>query len=309
MSKGAIADALVAELRKLPGGGKAERTALRAAIGCSAGELKLAIDRLRFKGQIMFDRLALSPSMRAGPGPHPAASQPALSPNGRGEQEAAGEIEAGAGTGLGEAKKDDPARPEPDLAASPPPSGAELAAEIRAYCGRVGASLDAFVRAAVGYPGLLGNLKKYAPRPATVAKVRYFIAANPDGLPRREQAPDVKHYMPPAAPKHDAVPAPAPDLRAQVAAEAEEAGERRRKAIGGGSGAPLSPALRPAVEAIQSEAVALPGDLMTAIQRRHPQLMRRAVQLSRARGETPAAALYAALEAGLDFVEARVVAP
>lgn len=58
------------------------------------------------------------------------------------------------------------------------------------------------------------------------------------------------------------------------------------------------------VEGVQSLVVEVPHDLMVAVNRKHPQLWRRVIMVGRARGELPAAALYEALERGLDELEA-----
>jgi len=88
MSRTVLADAVVAELRKLGPGEKGDPKALKAAIGCTAAELKAAIYRLRYSGKIGFTGLALSPNMRADPAPpgpdarmrDAATDRPALEP-------------------------------------------------------------------------------------------------------------------------------------------------------------------------------------------------------------------------------------
>jgi hypothetical protein len=64
-----------------------------------------------------------------------------------------------------------------------------------------------------------------------------------------------------------------------------------------------------AVETIQSLLAEDPQDLMRAIMRTHQDLWRRCILLGRARGETAAAAMYAALERGLGGLEVETSTP
>jgi hypothetical protein len=339
MSRTGIADALVAELRKLAPGQGGDRGALRAAIGCGAAELRCAIERLRFQGKLLWDRLELSPSQRAAPAAEnedAATDRPGLKPPDDRQTPARARATAHAPGGE-EAQPGQPDRTQEPTGTSgakralpPQPSGAELKAEVLAYCQRTGTPRTRLSMAAVGHVSLLGALDATArPKDKTLEAVRRTMALWPEGVPpdapgvRRARAPakapDTEAPHPAASQmslsrdgrREEEAPAPVPapflgsGLREEVKADAIEEMRRRRTAgiAGGGSGTPLSPVMRRAVEAIQSEAVATAEDFVRAINRKHPQLMRRAVQLSRARGTTPAAALYAALEAGLSHVE------
>jgi hypothetical protein len=110
------------------------------------------------------------------------------------------------------------------------------------------------------------------------------------------------------------IPEHEPEIARLVREEVEENRIRRRAAL---STATVSQPLElrkfgvpdlDFVEGMQSLLAEHPNDLMAAISRKHPQLWRRVIILGRARGERPAAALYAALERGLDAIEANVPA-
>jgi len=99
-------------------------------------------------------------------------------------------------------------------------------------------------------------------------------------------------------------PEPAPiAIKEQVRREAEAAGSRRRKArmIGQGNNGMAMPSL---VERIQTALVEEPADLMRAVNRKHPELWSRVLQLGRAIDQSPALTLYRAIEAGLAVIEA-----
>lgn len=59
-------------------------------------------------------------------------------------------------------------------------------------------------------------------------------------------------------------------------------------------------------EGVASLLAETPHDLMVAVSRRHPQLWRRVLLLGRSSAERPAQALYAAIERGLDELEAEL---
>jgi hypothetical protein len=161
-----------------------------------------------------------------------------------------------------------------------------------------------FGKEAVGDLGLTNRLAGASPTARTVARVRAFIAANQDGVstpkPDRAQAEPVHVEQAPARP-----PAPAFEAEADAGIEAAAAVTRpafpappRRR--GRRDRIPLPEGMRPTVEALQSALAETPEDLMAAVRRKHPQLWRRTLALSRAERVTPASALYAALETGLD---------
>lgn len=108
-----------------------------------------------------------------------------------------------------------------------------------------------------------------------------------------------------------AVPPPRhePEIARQVREEANQASSRRRSARSTGTvRSPLELAKFGVPDMSLSEAVTSllaeqPHDLIAAVNRKHPLLWRRVVLLARATGQRPAAALYAALERGLDDLE------
>lgn len=65
MKAAAIDAGLVAQLRALAPGAKPHMGEIRRAIGCSQAELADSVQRLRYRGMILFDRIALAPSMLA----------------------------------------------------------------------------------------------------------------------------------------------------------------------------------------------------------------------------------------------------
>jgi len=263
MTKREIADAIVAELRRLGPGEQGNAADLKAAIGCKAAELQAAIDLLRFTGKLGFYGLVLSASMRDNPAEPPGeASSPAGLPKDEtaGTREAGFEIPAPAQTtasmelatvpapGGGEAQ---PARPVVrqgaeaggDKRSLPPPTlaerptGAELAAEVRTYCERTGTPTSRFGVAVSNSPGLLPNLElANAPRADTVARIRAFIAAHPGGVGPPAPAPlpaSECHYM-------------RPSCADAARGEAEALAGRRQAARRlGGTGEPLSGAAPP----------------------------------------------------------------
>lgn len=106
--------------------------------------------------------------------------------------------------------------------------------------------------------------------------------------------------------------APAPPvltLAEQVKQEASTLGARRAAARSTGSVKKPVGVDRPElslVEQIQSELARHPEDVIRAINRRHPDLWQRVLKLGRSLDEHPATALYRALAAGLDVLEADV---
>lgn len=328
MSKTALRDAVIAELAKLGPGETGDKRALKAAIGCSAAELDAAIDALRWTGKIGFYGLVLSESMRASlappaaePAPDPvfhvdaATDRPERSCEGD-RQTSAMELASVPAPGGVEAQAGQPDRtqeptgPMADKWALPPHvSGAELGAEIRAWCRAQGVTVNSVSLALTGYPGFVNSLEKTKqPSAATVAKVRAHLAGYGAALPAPPKQPETpapagEAASPRPSPHPDPAPAPKP-LASAVREEAEVAGARRRRARTlGGTGAPLALGPLSLVERIQTGLAEEPRDLIVAIGRRHPALIKRAVLLGRATATTPAAALYSALETGLDQLE------
>ena len=139
-------EALIAYLRTLPGAAAA--AAARAELGCSAGELKAARERLQCRGKLLWNKLELAPSMRQAAAPAAgghASDLPALgnpSEAGGGEQHSAAEPVAAAEEGV-EARLPPAATPSPAPLAPPvpPPSprpslAEEVAAEAQATTDR-----------------------------------------------------------------------------------------------------------------------------------------------------------------------------
>lgn len=345
MSRCAIDDALIVALRAVPAGEAAKAAEIRAAVGCSAADLRTAVNRLRFRGMIEFDRLALRPSMReqeeektlpATP-PHPGAASDPAAGGGRSEAPVPDPLERPTADAPGGDEAHPPCtgeRPAGEAKRPLPPPPAEttgdvLLAEMLDYCARTGTARSLFGLRATGSPVLHNRLAGRAPRPETIAKVRAFMADHPDGVTwdtvSREEVPAAAEahdaaagagaVSPEAAPAVPAAPAPAPAPRAEPPPVpfATEAAQLFERPTGGGeripahmprvrrrTRIPLPAGSRPTVELIQSLCAETPEDLMASVRARHPQLWRRAIALGRQRRTSPAAALYSALEAGLD---------
>jgi hypothetical protein len=191
-----VDEAVIAALRAFPAGEAARAAEVRAALGCTAAELKASRERLQYQGKLLWGRLELAPSMREGQADDRAAV-----------------------TAADREKAPDP-RP----------------------------------------------LHEPEPAPA-----------------RTRSAP------PPAIPNSAATEAAVPSGRRHQARKAEEP-ERFDP--------PLS-----VPELIQTGLAATPADLVRAVNRRHPEMWRRAVRLGRAHGVLPSIALYDALDRGLTALE------
>lgn len=101
-----IDDALVEQLRLLPDGAKPDMAKIRVAVGCSAIELRAAVQTLRYQGKLAWDRIALSASMRP--------AKPPVEPNAPRNSRGAGCVAAksapapahtAAGAGAGDGQK------------------------------------------------------------------------------------------------------------------------------------------------------------------------------------------------------------
>lgn len=231
--------------------------------GCTPAELAAAVQSLRYQGKLSWDRLALSPSMLAGEEPAPGS---AIAP-----------IAAEEGTAAAKSTS--------------PSSGPD---DDDDYPGEVNDTTGAGNSAALAGP---------AEGASSPSPVHGFV-------PRRllHQA-GISTAITRAGARPVPVPEHEPEVGRQVREEVEQTMLRRRRATSTATvSQPLElrkfgvPDLNFA-EGMQSLLAETPHDLMAAIARRHVALWRRVILLGRARGERPAEALYAALEAGLQQLE------
>ncbi|WP_430636390.1 hypothetical protein [Sphingomonas hankookensis] len=148
-------------------------------------------------------------------------------------------------------------------------SGAVLATEINRYCATNSITRAGFARAS-GVPAqtISGLAIVRNAGPATVAKVRAFIAAHPAAAPI---VPPPGRSQPDRRPV-DVVPPPTP--------------------------APLARPV-PVVEQIAKAALATPSDLIRHVSARWPEVWAAVIERARADGAAPGAALVAAIERGL----------
>lgn len=306
-----------------------------AAIARVSGENKAdvvaAIQSLRFAGKIKFDRLELAPSMLLEHERHERLDDLGSVQDGRHKCPRTGRAGAplvGAtvtspDTGVtarenapsSQAKADDdapvpeggstvesvsrlsggrtPALPEQ---ASP---GAMLLGEIDAYCARVGLASNQFGRAALGYPGFVGLLRKRGTvTEETAARARAFMADRPDGVPY-DRLDRVRQPVKPAA---RVAPTSKPDapvaggrvsLIEEVKAEALANAERRRAAHAGGQ---HSLSVGHALQLMLLEEV---EDGLAALRRRWPDNLADLLDLARAEDVSPGVMFGRVIGAGL----------
>lgn len=327
MSPRAIEEALVAELRKLPVGQKAVAGEIRVAIGCTGAELKAAIGKLRMQGKLVWDRLELAASMRIdAPVQEEEQEQNSaadLPPEQAAEGSGEGPEDGGGGTDTPPPPSPAPIEPEAPAPIAEPvaatierPTGEELHDEVLAYLARTRTPKIRMLDLIGGNARLFEIKRTLLPRPATVERIRGIIAANPDGIPVRPLNPpgaiarkdESERIATRAAREAIVAEAPPPDapIAEQVKHEAEVLGARRRLAgsISSGSRDLATAAPLTVAEQVQSEIAAEPVDLMRAINRRHPLLWKRVLELGRSRGDRmPSIALYDVIEAGLEQLE------
>lgn len=212
MSPRAIADGLVAELRKVPVGGKPHMGEIRRAIGCSQAELGWAVQALRMQGKLAWDRLELRPSMRseeqdpAAAGDHPAGaggSGQAPETSGASGEDARPPCDVQHEGGPGEAAPpSDSFHRAPDEA-----DGWALLAEIESYCALTGTPEGKIGGLLYRHPGFVGLLRlRGLVAPDKAEAIRRLMASNPDGLAHVEAPnPRMKRPQPdpPAAARAD----------------------------------------------------------------------------------------------------------
>jgi hypothetical protein len=321
VSSAAVQEALVAELRKLTADAKPNMREIRVAIGCGPAELAAAVQALRYQGKLAWDSLDLSESMksagdegkstpRPAEGPEPTAGmmprRQCSGPDDEDDEDYPGGVndiaeaslpeqgqqgigpvpaEGPPGDGPAPVRHDEPPLPRGRVEEPRPgePGGEPPGAE---QCGQAAAG-GAAARAPLGSSG--GFVPKPMLRKAGVHAAQTRAAARP--LP---------------APKHES------EVARAVREEVEETRVRRRSAT---STATVSRPLElrkfgvddmSFAEGVASLLVEEPNNLMAAISRKHPVLWRRVILLGRRREERPAQALYAALERGLDELEAEL---
>lgn len=260
---------VIDELRLCVGGTAPTKAELRTAIGCTAGEIAAAVQSLRYQGKVSWDRLELSPSMLAGT--------------------EAREGEPAAGASLPPAPTawpDEDDGPDEDLP------------------GEIRAGPDDHD----DYPGEVNDQAEHSIESSAAVPPAQPEREAPAVSPLRHRA-GVHGAMTRAAARPVPIPAHEPEVERQVREEVEESLGRRRRAVSTGTvRQPLElrkfgvPDLN-VVEAVTSLVAQDPHDLIAAVNRKHPKLWRRLLLLGRARGERPAAALYAVLEAGLEQLE------
>lgn len=303
--------AVIDELRLCAGGAAPTMRELRLAVDCSAAELAAAVQSLRYQGKLEWDRLELRESMKSAGAP-PAAE-------GAGDDPARHALAS-----PGPDDEDDDERPAPnpyptetnDEAIEGPARNGPVPAE-----GPPGDGADAIRHEQPAVP--VGRVEEPRPDPAGDQRSRAPRAAEAAGGGPKAVPPVSGGFVPKAllhqAGIHAAqtraasrpVPAPEhePEIARLVREEATEVSARRHRASSTGTvRQPLELRKFGIADLSLAEGIATmlaeePHDLVVAIARKHPKLWRRIVLLGRARGEQPAQALYAVLEAGLDELE------
>lgn len=298
----AVENALVAVLRELRDEVltlKAVRPLVAERInGCSPAELAGAVQSLRYQGKLSWTALELSASMieTAGVAPSSPAEGAALAGaapfNAQDTGWASGTArEASSASSSGDAMRDTVRAPQRE---GEPAAGAEPHAELPAAAS-TGEEPPAPEASGPDdhddYPGEVNDAARPSPfaRPGTIGG-RHAAATRAGARP-----------APP--PLHE------PEIARLVREEAEEAGDRRRRAT---STATVRQPLElrrfrlpdmSVVEAVTTIFAEEPHDLVVAINRKHPELWRRILLLGRATGQRPTQALYAVIEAGLAALE------
>jgi hypothetical protein len=251
------------------------RLAIAAGLedGCTPTELNTTIQSLRFAGKMHWERLELAPSMLTNT--IESAGIPIPAPEG----------------GAASSRAAVEAPPSTDTAgALSTAGGPEDGGEPGSAATSSGPDDDD------DYPGEVND------------------AAPVDGFhPRSRRAAGGIHK---ASSAGGSRPLPVPqhetEVQRAVREECDEGSKRRRQARSiGGVNQPLEirkfgVADMGIGEGIASMLADTPHDLIVAIGRKHPQLWRRVITLGRATGQRPAQALYAALERGLDQLEAEL---
>jgi hypothetical protein len=187
-------------------------------------------------------------------------------------------------------------------------SGRSLAAEIEAWRThyRISKHRAALLCGFTGTAGLTHLARAERPRRETVERIRQALAARPivAAIPEPQRAIAAERGAQQLA--HAAertIMAPArPTISEAAAREAEAAAHRRALARrnGGvvGEAQPLPP--MPAPAALQAALIDTPPDAMRAVARAWPELWRRLVEESRARGKLPGAYFFDVVRRGLD---------
>lgn len=300
LGRKAIEVRLIAELRALPPGDKPQMGTIRKAIAaelgqCSPAELAAAIQALRYQGKLAWDGLELSQSMieqdaapcaAEGGADHTPSSTDAA---GSAEPVVEGGAEAGRVVPVEVPPSDDPEDDYPgevnDVAGGAPPAAPAA--------GPIPPPVVARERPlpAVAHERAVTGSGSFVPK-ALLHKAGVHAASTRAG----------SRPLP--------VPAHEPEIARQVREEAEELRSRRYRARSTGTvRVPLELRKFGVPDLSFGEGVATmlaetPHDLIAAVHRKHPQLWKRVIQLGRAEQRRPAEALYAALERGLDELEA-----
>lgn len=267
---GAVQDALILQLRRLPASAKPNMREIRLAIAadlgaCSPAELAGAIQSLRYQGKLSWDALALAPSMIV-------------------EEDASGsampEVEGGAAAAR-------------EVAEAAPLSGPEEAGgpdDDDDYPGEVN---DAVPVAGTATPNDAGA--GFVP-PASLHKAGRHAAATRAGAkpcPAPAHEPEIARLV-----REEANEKGARRARARSTGTVRVPLEVSKYEI---PGLTVS-------EAIGTMLTDSPHAVLLAVQRKHPVLWKRAVLLSRLRAQSPMVTLYAALERGLEQLEPEVEA-
>jgi DNA-directed RNA polymerase subunit L len=274
MSSAVLQQSVIDELRLCAGGAIPTMRELRLAIDCSAAELAGAVQALRYGGKLKWDALELSPSM---------IDQDTVSSRQREETPRSVGCDERAAGG---------AKPIPDEGG--PTAAGPDDEDDEDYPGGVndidGGSCagTADDPAAAPEPQPVtgfGSRRQLHSAGIHAANTRAAAAAAGAGARARDRAPGPRGMQRNAARRPGAL-----DRHRPAAARAAQI-----------RGPDMTLA-----ESVSSMLAEDPHDLIVAVNRRHPLLWRRVLLLGRASAERPAQALYAAIERGLDELEAEL---
>lgn len=172
-------------------------------------------------------------------------------------------------------------------------AAAVLLREVERYCRQSGLRETRVGELAMGHSGFVGLLRKRGTLTKTSERrVRAFMERFPDGC----SLDDARAWRVSDAPPNRSE-AKRLRLAEQIAAEAEEAGKRRRTADSWGE--PLAIARDP-VAVVAKAALPGIGDAIALLQKRWPELWAEVIATARAQGRMPGELLIAAIEAGLE---------
>lgn len=281
----AVENALVAVLRGVPAAGPRTTKVLRARVAemlgdaCSPAELAATVLSLRYRGKLEWDRLALSESMKLA-----AEVEPALA-----AASASADVPS---TAAGPDDEDDEDYP-----------GAVNDRAVEQPVARPAHNLED--RPASRSEGRAAAADGSSPAPATGPSGGFVARSSPrKGSIRGASTRASTRPLPP--PRHES------ELARLVREECNE--RARRRALARSTGTvrtpvelkPVGPAGLSFAEGVAALLAETPADVMLAIRRKHPQLWRRVILVGRRAEKRSAEALYWALEAGLDAIEAEL---